>query len=566
MGNWTKIALACISMAALAIVVFAFSSIQTVEAQSTEYDESLWVRFESNQPGSQVKGTATKQDERLYIVSHSGFPTLPGAEELYKASDSIIYGEIANLSDETVYYIVMKGNVYRDGKLYEKTGSTWGLFSTRLTEKAGYTIELAENPLKISLRPGEVTQFFLWPGQTAWDCYEVWVDSYDLEDDKIGVTPELIKDNIIFEKGEDDSGTFRGKIRNISDEEILAAAVYVIKYDSNNNIFAILGDFVGQLSAGKAKSVTIPTYLPGFQVKTASDNFFYGSPDHIEVIAEGTNGGGFYLSTGREYLLAFESVSQYYPNSKLPKHIDLEEIRKQANAVPSGVFDKNFCQGGDGLIIPSESSLTPSDKIIKRQTKIPNWIRNNAEWWASGAIPDKDFASGIQYLIKEKIMLIPETMISTGVEDDSNKSVTENGYLQVPGTEFFVSRGELMNVKVSGHLDYDYTLPFTLRLANPNSFFNDFNAYVEKNGDFTLNIPFHDKAELGEYQLEVKRGKDLGTVTFQLKAGKPSETVSEQKIPDWIKNNADWWSQGLISDDDFVKGIQYLIEQGIIKV
>jgi len=39
-----------------------------------------------------------------------------------------------------------------------------------------------------------------------------------------------------------------------------------------------------------------------------------------------------------------------------------------------------------------------------------------------------------------------------------------------------------------------------------------------------------------------------------------------QGIPSWIKNNADWWARGLISDDDFVKGIQYLIEQGIISI
>ena len=45
-----------------------------------------------------------------------------------------------------------------------------------------------------------------------------------------------------------------------------------------------------------------------------------------------------------------------------------------------------------------------------------------------------------------------------------------------------------------------------------------------------------------------------------------SSDTAEEEIPDWIKNNAAWWSQGLISDDDFVKGIQYLVEQGIIKV
>jgi len=37
-------------------------------------------------------------------------------------------------------------------------------------------------------------------------------------------------------------------------------------------------------------------------------------------------------------------------------------------------------------------------------------------------------------------------------------------------------------------------------------------------------------------------------------------------IPDWVRNNAGWWSEGLISDEDFANGIQYLIQQGIISV
>jgi len=45
-----------------------------------------------------------------------------------------------------------------------------------------------------------------------------------------------------------------------------------------------------------------------------------------------------------------------------------------------------------------------------------------------------------------------------------------------------------------------------------------------------------------------------------------SATGSSQEIPAWIKNNADWWSQGLISDGDFLKGIQFMVENGIIAV
>ena len=39
-----------------------------------------------------------------------------------------------------------------------------------------------------------------------------------------------------------------------------------------------------------------------------------------------------------------------------------------------------------------------------------------------------------------------------------------------------------------------------------------------------------------------------------------------EKIPHWIKNNAGWWADDLISEDDFLKGINYLVEKGIIKI
>ncbi len=49
-------------------------------------------------------------------------------------------------------------------------------------------------------------------------------------------------------------------------------------------------------------------------------------------------------------------------------------------------------------------------------------------------------------------------------------------------------------------------------------------------------------------------------------SGVTSEPTVKAKIPGWIKNNAKFWSQGSITDDDFVKGIQYLIQQKIMTV
>jgi hypothetical protein len=48
----------------------------------------------------------------------------------------------------------------------------------------------------------------------------------------------------------------------------------------------------------------------------------------------------------------------------------------------------------------------------------------------------------------------------------------------------------------------------------------------------------------------------------------PTNTSSSQStgIPVWVKNDAKWWSEGTVSDDEFVKGMQYLVSTGIIQV
>ena len=43
---------------------------------------------------------------------------------------------------------------------------------------------------------------------------------------------------------------------------------------------------------------------------------------------------------------------------------------------------------------------------------VPEWVKNNAGWWADGQIDDLSFLQGIQYLIKEGIMVIPPTETS----------------------------------------------------------------------------------------------------------------------------------------------------------
>ena len=103
----------------------------------------------------------------------------------------------------------------------------------------------------------------------------------------------------------------------------------------------------------------------------------------------------------------------------------------------------------------SEPSTAKPSTPEPSKLELPQWIRNNAKWYAEGGIGESDFISGIQYMIKNGIMKIPNLP-----EQSTNESV--------------------------------------------------------------------------------------------------------YKVPDWIKNNAKWWSEGKISDDEFVKGLHFLVDKGII--
>ena len=50
-----------------------------------------------------------------------------------------------------------------------------------------------------------------------------------------------------------------------------------------------------------------------------------------------------------------------------------------------------------------------SISLEKADTVIPEWVRNNAGWWAEGSIDDGSFVQGIQFMIKEGLMSIPAT-------------------------------------------------------------------------------------------------------------------------------------------------------------
>jgi len=100
--------------------------------------------------------------------------------------------------------------------------------------------------------------------------------------------------------------------------------------------------------------------------------------------------------------------------------------------------------------------------------------------------------------------------------------------------------------------------------------FGNFGEYSESERYFKKSLEIEpDNAITQNYLISIKKIKEKYSLDkFESPTNKPDflQKIEENVIPYWIKNNAKWWSDDKISDDDFLSGIKYLVENNIIKL
>jgi hypothetical protein len=77
----------------------------------------------------------------------------------------------------------------------------------------------------------------------------------------------------------------------------------------------------------------------------------------------------------------------------------------------SGIIYLNFQNLGDNNLATTSFPVVVNP-ITSNQIDVPEWIKNNAGWWADNQIDDNTFVQGIEYLIKNDIIMIPKTLPS----------------------------------------------------------------------------------------------------------------------------------------------------------
>jgi len=153
---------------------------------------------------------------------------------------------------------------------------------------------------------------------------------------------------------------------------------------------------------------------------------------------------------------------------------------------------------------------------------IPDWIKNNAGWWAEGAISQEDFISGLQYLIQKGILQIPQTQVTSEKSDQVPVWVKNNAAWWADGTiterEFVNSIQYLMKI---GLITVKTSTPASdAPLAKTNTDDNSFQAELDACQKITKAYDRIKCEDMVQHKILVKEYKDnskvyvAGPITF----------------------------------------------------
>jgi len=348
----------------------------------------------------------------------------------YEDQSAVIIGDIVNLSEFPLTNIVITIQVYNEGIIREEPSSWY--------------------PIKKILRPGESSPFVIVPDYWGFDSYEIWVSNYQYSCDEV-VQPESIVDEIIL--GVDNQGeetlsfTCSNKVRYYDDLRIIYVGYNEANYIDTISIgssLGILNNIADCLTKGSVDATPFLHYVQDNNLEL----FTIKGPNSLVFNVEEMEKEMMFVhfdDPERLGILQTNIFSKFYPDSLRPKYMDLNEIRVLAEkhgtmrwdstTTPQLEYDNNYYENDPDNIDSSSTSEDSDARYISENgvsfqsagklepsPNVPEWIRNNAKWWVEGTIGDSDFTSGIQYLIKEGIIKIPET-VSTG----------DGGSQEIPG-------------------------------------------------------------------------------------------------------------------------------------
>ncbi|ABK78200.1 secreted periplasmic Zn-dependent protease [Cenarchaeum symbiosum A] len=100
--------------------------------------------------------------------------------------------------------------------------------------------------------------------------------------------------------------------------------------------------------------------------------------------------------------------------------------------------------------------------------------------------------------------------------------------------------------------------PVSIFLNSPDGSVSTFGISVTDSGRYRAVLMLGHESPPGEYTADVEYlGEHVGSASF---------TLDAPRIPGWVRDSARWWSGGIISDGEFLDGLEYLARTGVVDV
>ena len=133
------------------------------------------------------------------------------------------------------------------------------------------------------------------------------------------------------------------------------------------------------------------------------------------------------------------------------------------------------------------------------------------------------------------------------------------------------------NIVISGWVNYneEATSDVLLRIIVTDPLeMKIFDEYVTSNpeGEFFIEIPMSKDAKVGSYDIEIIsqcREIHREICTHQNESISiivEKESNQNKKIPDWVKNVFVWYAQDIVTEEELLSAIEFLVNQNIIQI
>ena len=199
-------------------------------------------------------------------------------------------------------------------------------------------------------------------------------------------------------------------VSGIVSTELSVTSISVVIFDPARSTFVAVAPAMSNADGSFSVSIHVGgplwTSYGNYPIQATSENTSKETVvEYLESVTSST----------QKYIQESTSDSTHAPELKIPARF-VDESKSPQSYVDRYYNEINYKEWFDTNY--SEYSSIYEAVGLEEPVFMPDWIRNNAGWWASGSIPDSTFVTGVEFMLENNIIVISNIPSSKNISDD----------------------------------------------------------------------------------------------------------------------------------------------------